>query len=63
MPRQSLQELEGEEIFEMMKSLRISMKGLNQVEDLRNKLREHLERSSTRKIGEVSTDYSVVYYQ
>ena len=56
MSRKKLEELELVEIGEMMKSLRISTTGLNQLEELRNKLREHLEGSSTRKIGEVSTD-------
>ena len=56
MSRQRLEELEIEEILKMMESLRIPKEGYTQVEDLRNKLREHLEGSSTRKIGEVSTD-------
>ena len=56
MSRQRLEELEWGEIIEMMKSLHIPTKGYDKKEDLRNKLREHLERSSTRKIGEVSTD-------
>ena len=56
MSRQRLEELDFSEICEMIQSFRISTKGVTQLGELRNKLREHLEGSSTRKIGEVSTD-------
>ena len=56
MSRESLEKLDFEEVYEMLKSFRISMKGLSQLKELQNKLREHLEGSSTRKIGEVSID-------
>ena len=56
MLRQRLEELATFEIYEMIQSFGISTKGVTQLEELRNKLREHLEGSSTRKIGEVSTD-------
>lgn len=56
MSRKRLEELEWVQIVEMMKSLRIPTNGLTELGEIRNRLREHLEGSSTRKIGEVSTD-------
>jgi len=50
-----LDEIDMFELCEMMKFFRISTSGLTNLGDMRTKLREHLEGSSTRKIGEVST--------
>ena len=45
------------ELYEMMTFFRIPTKGLKNLDDMKAVLREHLEGSSNRKVGEVSTDY------
>ena len=46
------------ELCEIMKFFHIPTKGLKHSDDFKTKIREHLERSSTRKVGEVSTHFS-----
>ena len=56
MSRQRLEDLDFGELSKMISFFRISTKGLSNLDEITNKLREHLEGLSTRKIGEVSTD-------
>lgn len=43
------------EIFEIMKALHISTRGLEGLNETRAKLRQFLEESATRRVSEVST--------
>lgn len=56
MSRKRLEDLDFRELSGMVEFFRISTKGLNNLDEITNKLREHLEGLSTRQVGEVSTD-------
>ena len=48
-----LDQAEISEVFDMLRFFRISTEGLNTVNEMRAKLRDYLEGSCKRKIGEV----------
>ena len=51
-----LENLDFKELSGMVDFFRIPTEGLKSLDEIANKLREHLEGLSTRQIGEVSTD-------
>ena len=50
------------ELCDIMKCFHLPTKGLNNSDDFKTKIRENLEKSSTRKVGEVHVSTNLILY-